>query len=216
MQDCDVGTPSLCQRGADYIRAKRANILAKYSSYAVKTAEIIGRNTEIIWLIEPDFWQYYGDTNQQNGGLSGLYMRQLFDDIAIAIKTELPNALISWDISAWLSEANMQTWYGYFATSPHVNFIHTSGGQSKAYLDNIKPNELKWAFMNTLTGGKKIIADTGYGIGGGSTGHNSDWDDVNNLKARIKNGVIAVTQANPRSDWGPTLSNLRSTLPKVC
>jgi len=46
--------------------------------------------------------------------------------------------------------------------------------------------------MNSLTG-KKIIADTGYGVGGGSTGHNSGYDDINNLKARILNGVISVT-----------------------
>ena len=71
LKDCDVGTPSLCERGSDYIRENRAKIVAKYKNYAAETAKTIGRNAESIWLIEPDFWQYYGDNKQQNGVLSG-------------------------------------------------------------------------------------------------------------------------------------------------
>jgi hypothetical protein len=96
-------------------------------------------------------------------------MRQLFDDIAAAVKSEMPNAKFSFDISAWLSESAMTTWWGFFKTSPHITFLHTSGGQSRADLVNIKQNELRWAFMSTLTG-KRIIADTGYGVAGGSSG----------------------------------------------
>jgi hypothetical protein len=46
-------------------------------------------------------WQYYGDAHQEGGPCTGAFMRQFFDDIAFAIKSELPNAKISWDISAW-------------------------------------------------------------------------------------------------------------------
>jgi hypothetical protein len=56
LQDCDVGTPSLCEKGSDYIRGNRAKIVAKYSNYASETAKRIGKNGESIWLIEPDFW----------------------------------------------------------------------------------------------------------------------------------------------------------------
>jgi hypothetical protein len=71
-------------------------------------------------------------------------MRQLFDDISAAIKSGLPNARISkflnlktisylfiipeikgWDISPWLKNSQMQTWWGYFATSSNINYIHT-------------------------------------------------------------------------------------------
>lgn len=69
--------------------------------------------------------------------------------------------------------------------------------------------------MRTLTG-KKIIADTWYGVAGSGTGHNDAWDNINNLKARISDGVVAITQVNARSNWGSTLSNLRSNLPNVC
>ena len=87
-------------------------------------------------------------------------MRELFDDFAKAIKSELPNAIISWDISAWLTESAMTTWWGFFKTSPYIDYIHTSGGQSRPDLSNIKQNELTWSFMSRLTG-KKIIADCG-------------------------------------------------------
>jgi hypothetical protein len=142
-------------------------------------------------------------------------MRSLFDDFVLAIKSELPNARISWDISPWLSQPAMQIWWGFFSSSPHINYIHTSGGESLADSPQMKLNELTWSFMSSLTG-KRIIADTGYGVGGGSTGHNSLYDNVNNLLARINDGVIAVSQANAESSWGPVLNNIRPQLPPLC
>lgn len=215
LQDCNVGTPNLCQQGANYIRQYRSQIISNYQSQSNQIAQLIGKNTETIWLIEPDFYQYYGDNNQNNGKLSGTYMRQLFDDISAAIKSGLPNARISWDISPWLTNSQMQTWWGYFATSSNINYIHTSGGESQPSSQQITRNGVTWLFMNSLTG-KKIIADTGYGVGGGSTGHNSGYDDINNLKARILNGVISVSQVNADSSWASKLNSLRASLPRVC
>ena len=54
-------------------------------------------------------------------------MRSFFDDIVTAIKTECPNARISWDISAWLTEPAQATWWGFFASSTDIDYIHTSG-----------------------------------------------------------------------------------------
>ena len=104
LQDCDVGQPNLCQRGADFIRTKREEILSTYKLYAKQAAKIVGSEGEFIWLIEPDFWQYYVTNNgpfvQQNCGLSGKYMRELYDEISRTVKSELPNTKISFDISA--------------------------------------------------------------------------------------------------------------------
>lgn len=160
------------------------------------------------------------------GGLSGTYMRTLFDDISVAIKANLPNALISWDISAWIGESGMTTWWGYFKTSSHINFIHTSGGQSRGDLSQIKPNELSWSFMSTLTG-KKIIADSGYGVAGGYSGFESffliyfiliinqfkidnraPWYVQSNVDARKADGVVSVSLAG--SNQNPTYK------PNIC
>lgn len=87
-------------------------------------------------------------------------MRALFDDIAVSIRSNLPNAFISWDISAWIGQSGMATWWGFFQSSSYINFISTSGGQSQGDTSEIVSNELTWSFMNKLTG-KKIIADSG-------------------------------------------------------
>lgn len=226
LQDCDVSsTNNLCTRGADFIRARRTDIVNKYKKFAADTAAVLGSNKEIVWLIEPDFWQYYGQSSQQNGVLSGAYMRSFFDDIAVAIKSQLPNALISWDISPWLTQSAMRTWWGFFASSTNIDFLHTSGGDPKSGTSastaagsaNIRPTEpITWAFMATLTG-KKIIADTGYNAFGGSTGsHDSAWDSVTNINNRIRDGVVAVTQASPKSTWATTLTSIRPSLLGVC
>ncbi len=92
--------------------------------------------------------------------MSGEYARALFDDFCAKIRAALPKARISWDISAWIGDGGMQQWWGYFKTSPYVDFVNTSGGQSRGDLSQIKPNELAWSRIWQLTG-KRIIADCG-------------------------------------------------------
>ena len=69
--------------------------------------------------------------------------------------------------------------------------------------------------MSSLTG-RKIIADTGYGVGGGGTGHNSLYDNVADLTARIKDGVLGVSQVSADYTWGSVLRNIRPQLPSIC
>lgn len=131
-KDCDVDpVNNLCRKGANFIRNNRQLLVSRYAHQSSEIAKALGnRNAECIFLIEPDFWQYYGDTATQEGGtLSGEYMRSLFDDFAKAIRNELPNAKISWDLSAWIGEQGLINWWGYFRTSPFIDFVHTSGGQ---------------------------------------------------------------------------------------
>jgi hypothetical protein len=114
-----------------------------------------------------------------------------------------------------LSESEMRIWWGYFSTSKDIDYINTSGGQSYANAPTIKPNELRYDFMRLLTG-KGIMADTGYGIAGVGQGHNELYDDVNNLKDRIRDGMISVSQENFKNNWAPIVADLRTKLPKLC
>lgn len=61
-------------------------------------------------------------------------------------------------------------------------------------LPDIKPNELSWSFVSSATG-KKIIADCGYGVAGGSSDNCGVWADSNNQNARINDGVVALSVA---------------------
>jgi hypothetical protein len=133
-QDCDVHpTNNLCHKGAKFIKDNRALLVSRYTHQATEIAKALGdKNAACVFVIEPDFWQYYGDTATQEGGtLSGQYMRELYDDFAKEIKKQLPNAKISWDLSAWIGEYGMTQWWSYFKDSPYVDFVHTSGGQGK-------------------------------------------------------------------------------------
>ena len=42
LKDCNVGTPNLCQKGANYIRDKKSRITAQYQKYASATKNIWG------------------------------------------------------------------------------------------------------------------------------------------------------------------------------
>lgn len=185
LQDCDVDPiNNLCHKGANFIRNNRALLVSRYTHQASKIAEALGdRNAPCVFIMEPDFWQYYGDHTQEGGSLSGEYMRALFDDFAKEIRKQLPKAKISWDLSAWIGYQGMSKWWGYFKTSPYIDFVHTSGGQvnkKKKFLSKFtcthyisdffikgrggsteyKPGELKWSDFSKITG-KRIIADCG-------------------------------------------------------
>lgn len=173
LKDCNVGYPSLCQQGSKYIRENYDHIIERYDHQSSNIASIIGTDRFCVFLIEPDFWQYYGDESTQEGGtLSGEEMRALYDDIASTIKKNLPNAAISWDISAWIGEEGMEKWWGYFKSSPYIDFINTSGGEGHGESSQFKPNELSWSFLSSLTG-RKIIADCGYGVFGAGLSTNN-------------------------------------------
>ena len=43
--------------------------------------------------------------------MSGDYLASLFNDFVRAIKAQLPNAMISWDVIPWASQSIMTTWY---------------------------------------------------------------------------------------------------------
>jgi len=197
IQDCDVNPGySLCTDGANYIRANRAALVGRYTHHSSAIAQALkDKNKEVVFVMEPDFWQFFGDSKQKGGTLSGPYMRTLFDDFAAAIKANLPNARISWDISAWIGQdgaTGFKTWWSFFSTSKYIDFIHTSGGQAQGNTPSIKPNELFWSFVHQVTG-KKIIADCGYGIGGAPSPNCGVWNSAAKA-ARIIDGVIALSE----------------------
>jgi hypothetical protein len=214
LKDCNYSNDlNLCNSGSDFIRYYKASIIKSYNTVANQTATIMGRNSEILWLIEPNFWRYYGIASQHNGPLSGNYVRSLFDEIIKTIKKYLPKSLISWDIQKELSRTAMQIWWRFFSNSSNIDFIHTSGGESIKCSDAIsESSNLTWKYMNSLTG-KKILADTGYV----TNSHSDEWDNIDNLKARISDGVLGVTQYSARNeDWKKVLSFIRTNLTRTC
>ena len=210
LKDCNVGTPNLCQQGAKYIRENKSRITGQYQKYVSATKNIWGTTEPIIWLMEPDYFQY-ASGDQEGGGLSYTALATLMHELVGIIKDQLPNAVISMDISPW---ADQNAWFGAFQLNDFT-YVNTSGGETEANSSKIRnANATTWSGTYSLTG-KHIIADDGYGAAGSSTGHDASWDVVSNLNARIADGVIAITQANPVSNWGSTIATVRPQLSAI-
>jgi len=214
--DCNVSGcagGNLCNYGAQYITQDWATILSQYQSNSTGFAACLG-GRPIIFEMEPDWYQYYagGQTQAWTPAQAGTNMTALVN----ALKGSLPNAVFSMDISPWIPN-NGSAWYTNFNMSLFT-FINTSGGGTAA--DNAKirsSNAMTWAGVHGVTG-KPILADTGYGANGGSAGPDAAWDVPANINARIADGVVSISQYNPSSSWGSTISSIRSQLstPSVC
>lgn len=209
LQDCNVGSPNLCQKGANFIRQKKDRILSQYAKYASETAKAWGTTDPIVWMMEPDYFQYASDTQQEGGPLTYAEAGSMMKDLVAKVRESLPNAVFSLDISPWMPDA--AKWYAAFQMNDFT-YINTSGGGTDADNARIRvANSLTWKSVHDITG-KPIIADDGYGVAGSSTFHDATWDDVNNLNARIADGVVAISQTNPKSDWNSTLTGIRGQL----
>ena len=97
--------------------------------------------------------------------------------------------------------------------------MHTSGGRTTAASPRVRAQEpgnlLTWSDLHRISG-RGVIADTGYGVGGKLTSDpelDSAWLDAEHVRARMGDGVIAVTHANPALGWEGKVNRLRATLP---
>jgi hypothetical protein len=226
--DCNVSScganNDLCHYGSGDITTNLTNIVNVYKSYAQGFAACYGTTKPIVFEMEPDFYQYTY-TGIESAPWTFAQAGQIMGQFAGAIKTYLPNAALSMDISPWVGTNNNsggdgsdngKNWYSYFDMS-QFTFINTSGGGTDAATAQIRGDKMTWAGVNQVTG-KPILADTGYGVGGSPAGPDPVWDDVTNINARIANGVISISQYNAASNWGATISANRSQIdmPRYC
>ena len=226
--DCNVTTcgnnNDLCHYGAADITNNLTSIVNVYKSYAQGFASCFGTTRPIVFEMEPDFYQYTY-TGIETAPWTFAQAAQIMSQFVAAMKTYLPNAAFSMDISPWVGTNNNtggdgsdngKNWYSYFDMS-QFTFINTSGGGTDAATATIRGDKMTWAGVNQVTG-KPILADTGYGVGGSPSGPDPAWDNVTNINARIGNGVIGISQYNAASNWGSAISTNRSQLntPRYC
>lgn len=221
LKDCNAqgAQQDLCVAGAQVVKQNLDKIIAVYENYAQGFAGCYGTTRPIIFMMEPDFYQYTVNTQSQpwSAADAGKIMGQFVN----AIKKHLPNAVFSMDISPWVApdngSDNGKQWYSNFDMSLFT-FVNTSGGGTDASTATIRnSNKMTWRGVSEASG-KPVLADTGYGVNGASAGHDPAWDDVNNISARIADGVVSISQYNPKQDWATTITGLRSKLPmpNVC
>jgi hypothetical protein len=210
LADCNVsGSNNLCNSGATYIRAHlNDRIIPQYAKYAQGFAQACGTTRPMIWMMEPDYYQY--STGGDPMSLTPQEAGQIMHTLVSTVKQYLPNVAFSMDISPWIPN-NGANWYSNFTMSDFT-FISTSGGGTDAATAKIRAaNAMTWAGVHQATG-KPILADTGYGASGRPAGHDPDWDVAASINARIVDGVVSITQYSPNTDWPTTIAALRSQL----
>lgn len=220
--DCNVSGcagGNLCTVGAQFITQDWTKILNAYRSYSQGFAACYGTTRPIVFEMEPDWYQYTNSSQTQpwTAAQAGQYMSQL----VMALKTNLPNARFSMDVSPWVAPGNGMDngaqWFSNFDLSL-FSFINTSGGGTNANTVKIRSsNNMTWAGLHKVTG-KPILADTGYGANGISAGPDPAWDVAANINARIADGVVSIAQYNPSATWSTTISSDRGQLvvPPFC
>jgi hypothetical protein len=208
--DCNGSAPkTICTEWGNYYANYRSAIISQYTAFAKDAATRWGTTQPMIWALEPDFYQYASNAKGNTKPLSFSDAAKLIGDIADAIKAAMPNAQIAMDISPWAPD-------DWFTSLPLSKFTYmsTSGGISQPGSE-IKPGEKSWAKIKQLTK-LPIIADDGYGAYGNLTSPNSGWADVNNIKARMADGVVGLMQAYPKSAWTSVISNIHSQTATNC
>jgi len=220
LKDCNAAgsQQDLCHAGAGFIADNLAKIVATYESYAAGFAGCYSTTRPIIFLMEPDFYQY--TISEQDRPWTPQTAGTIMSMFVAAIKKHLPNAVLSMDISPWVApndgQDNGMQWYANFDMTAFT-FINTSGGSTQANSPKIRGDMMTWAGVSQVTG-KPIMADTGYGVNGSSAGPDMAWDTPANINARMADGVVSISQYNPSSNWGTTISGIRSQLstPRFC
>lgn len=221
--DCNVNScgagNDLCRYGAQRIKQNLNAILNVYRSYAQGYANCYGTTRPIVFQMEPDWYQY--TYSEQTSPMTPAEASSIMNQFVSAIRQYLPNAVFSMDISPWVAPNNGSDngaqWYSNFNMNQFA-FINTSGGGTEAANTRIRSsNNMTWAGVRNVTG-KPILADTGYGANGVSAGHDANWDNPTYINARMRDGVIGISQYNPNSNWGATISRIRGQLgaPSVC
>ncbi|MES1175630.1 MAG: hypothetical protein ABUL62_15020 [Myxococcales bacterium] len=56
------------------------------------------------------------------------------------------------------------------------------------------------------------IQGDSYGANGSAAGEDALWNDAANINARIADGVVSISQYNPKSEWGSRIAAIRAQL----
>jgi hypothetical protein len=197
LQDCDVAqkqglSTSLCTNGTQYIRQNKQHLLDRHRTLAAQIAAVWGKTQPIMWMTEPDYFQYAIDTTSQAGGgftytEAGQYLR----DFMSVVKQELPNVVFVLDTAPWLG-SRAPAW---FAAMPMdmMTYVSAYGVPTERIQNNQWSNT--WREFYELTGLGVISEGWDYNSTGPS------WHDATTINQLIGWGVVAESFRTPPLAW---------------
>jgi hypothetical protein len=203
-------------------------VVQAYAYYATQT-HAVWSTKPFVWLIEGDFIQYtdasqVASTTSTSGASAGLtyaQLGQLASLIASAIKTNMPNAVVAFDDSPWINDAERTAyWQGIMQAGTQFDMVWTTGvGNNVPYLNagesskssNGTTGTYTWLHQTT---GKPILVDES----AGASQQSDTWSNqsASTLNKLIADGVVAVNVSDPPSTYQSNITALASQLSSTC
>jgi hypothetical protein len=210
--------PNLTTDAAVLIREHRDQLVGMYASYAKQSAAV-WKDKPLVWLLEGDFVQYTDDTQKQK--LSLMELAELARDITCAIKSNMPNAVVAINHTTWNSDQMTNDfWSAMDAAGVAYDMVWTTGvANNMGFIEKMgsassyNAMTATYAYVAKKTG-RKVFVDTSFG----QSQMDDSWStaSVEDLNARIADGVIAVDVTMPPSNYVSTVQGFASKLDAVC
>jgi hypothetical protein len=205
------------------------NLIVQAYAYYAKQSQAAWPSKPLVWLIEGDFIQYtdstqVASTTSTTGASAGLtftQIGQLASLIASAIKTNMPNAVVAFDDSAWIADAQRQSyWQAIMQAGTQFDMVWTTGvGNNPPFVNagetasSYNGTSARYTWLNSFTG-KHILVDESAGASQQSdTWSNQSAATINTL---IGDGVSAVNVSAPPSNYQSNVTALEPQLHSTC
>jgi hypothetical protein len=186
--DCNTKSPpNLCTNASAWIRANRPQLINAYGQYA-KAVYAASPNKPTIWWLEGDFVQY-SDAGQVTP-LSYVELGQLAHDIACAIKTNEPNAIVAMNHSPWITNTSLNQFWENMGPEIDMCWLQAPGDQE--VLNNSYADNGRWDSLSVHIKHRPIMAETSYGSLPGTRGDGWTTTTAAQINTRIAEGAIAV------------------------
>ena len=191
-------------------------IVEMYAQYA-KLSHAAWPTKPLVWLLEGDFVQYADST--QTKPLTYAQLGQLAALITTAIKSNMPNAVVAIDQSAWNADDVTKSFWGAMAAADYDMVWTTGVGNNGDFLNaganaqTYNGSTATYAFLHKLTG-KKILVDESAGM----SQQNDTWSNQSaaTINALIASGVAGINVSGAPSSYQANIASLAPKLSSTC
>lgn len=191
-------------------------IVEMYAHYA-QLSHAAWPTKPLVWLLEGDFVQYTDTT--QTKPLTYAQLGQLAALITTAIKSNMPNAVIAIDQSAWNSDDVTKTFWAAMSAA-NYDMVWTTGVGNNGDFLNAGANAqtyngatATYSFLHKLTG-RKILVDES----AGQSQQSDTWSNqsASQINALIASGVVGINVSGAPSNYQSNIAALAPKLNTTC
>jgi hypothetical protein len=196
-----------------------ANKIVQMYAWYAQQSHAAWPTKPLVWLIEGDFIQYTAESGTQTQPLTYMQLGQLAVQIAAAIKSNMPNAVVAFDDSAWVNDADRKSYWTAIAAANYDMVWTTGVGNNPPFLNagetanSYNGATATYSFLHSYTG-KKILVDESAGMSQQSdTWSNQSAATIDSL---ITDGVVAVNVSGAPSTYQANVTALEPQLHSTC